>query len=145
MLFNLYGRLSIAEVRNRSVQLCGRQLAIHIGQALWTLTKMRVVSVEPNWSWALCSYSAQHPWTQTSLRISINGKKFSVKTKARSWMLPRTRNSRERGEKKSELGLEFKIIFVNYFQSLVINEVDEGTECEICLTDCPGFKAHEWR
>lgn len=31
------------------------------------------------------------------------------------------------------------------FQSLVINEVDEGTECENCLTLCPGYKAHEWR
>lgn len=51
----------------------------------------------------------------------------------------------EKEDKKSELELEFKMIFVNCFQSLVINEVDEGTECEICLTDCPGFKAHEWR
>lgn len=37
------------------------------------------------------------------------------------------------------------LFFFFSFQSLVINEVDEGTECENCLTLCPGYKAHDWR
>lgn len=47
------------------------------------------------------------------------------------------------GEKKIiSLTIDFFFLFL---QSLIINEIDDGADCENCPSQCPGFKAHEWR
>lgn len=31
------------------------------------------------------------------------------------------------------------------FQGVIIKDVVNGTECEVCNDNCPGFQPHSWR